>query len=275
MNGCFQDFSLHNHSNFSDGESSVEDVVCAAVRSGVKYVGISDHLCLHPGKPGTMGQKDLEKYVQYVRKIGNQSNVHVLLGAEVDVPITDDEWKLCAELKQKYQFDYFIGSVHPFSCYEDKLAMKNKFDTDLPSLLKEHSVYWSQVYSLAQSDLFEILGHLDVYKVSGAQTEQYFIPEIANVLDVAKVNNKIVEVNTSGFYESLVGEQLPSNKIVSGCVKRGIPLILSSDSHNCKHVVRDFERGKNLVTKLGGAIATRYSCAQLKKIFNSYHAKLR
>ena len=69
MNGYFQDFSLHNHSNFSDGESSVEDVVCAAVRSGVKYVGISDHLCLHSGKPGTMGQKDLEKYSNEMEKL--------------------------------------------------------------------------------------------------------------------------------------------------------------------------------------------------------------
>ena len=275
MNGCFQDFSLHNHSNFSDGESAIEDVVCAAVRSGVKYIGISDHLCLQPGKPGTMGQKDLEKYVQCIRKIGKQSNVHVLLGAEVDVPITDDEWNLCAELKHKYKFDYFIGSVHPFSCYEDKLAMKNKFDTDLPVLLKEHKIYWNQVESLAQSDLFEILGHLDVYKVSGAQTEQYFIPEISNVLDIAKANNKIIEVNTSGFYESLVCEQLPSNMIVSGCVQRNIPLILSSDSHDSRHIVRDFERGKTVVAALGGAIATRHSCAQLKKIFNSYHAKRR
>lgn len=275
MNGNFQDFSLHNHSIFSDGESSVEDVIMAAMRSGIKYVGISDHLCLHPGKPGTMGRYDVEKYVRRVRQSAKQSNVHVLLGAEVDVPITDDEWKLCAWLKQEYQFDYFIGSVHPFSCYEDKLAMKKKFDTNLPVLLKEHNAYWNQVCSLAQSDLFEILAHLDVYKVSGVQTEQYFISKISNVLDIAKANNKVIEVNTSGFHDPLAGEQLPSNNIISGCIQRDIPLILSSDSHNSEHVVRDFERGKNLVSALGGTIATMCECTQLAKIFNSYHVKCR
>lgn len=270
MSDFEQNFSLHNHSYYSDGENAIEEIVKEAEDCGLAFVGISDHLCLHPGKPGTMGEKDIERYVKRVREIDAKSKISVLLGAEVDVPLTLPEWTLCADLKQKYKFDYFIGSVHPFSSYEDRVRMKFKFDTDLKYVIKEHRYYWQQVYQLAQSELFEIMAHLDVYKVSGANTEKYLVPEISKVLNCIKNKNKIVEVNTSGFYEELVGEPLPSDRIVSGCIKRSIPLIISSDSHNSKHVVRDFAVCEKRITKLGGNVGAVCNCEPLRKIFDLY-----
>lgn len=73
MSDFEQNFSLHNHSYYSDGENAIEEIVKEAEDCGLAFVGISDHLCLHPGKPGTMGEKDIERYVKRVREIDAKS----------------------------------------------------------------------------------------------------------------------------------------------------------------------------------------------------------
>lgn len=42
-----QKFSYHNHTNFSDGKCSLEDMVAQAKAIGFCEMGISDHLIVH------------------------------------------------------------------------------------------------------------------------------------------------------------------------------------------------------------------------------------
>ena len=35
--------SYHNHTVFSDGTESAEQMICAAIAAGLEWVGISDH----------------------------------------------------------------------------------------------------------------------------------------------------------------------------------------------------------------------------------------
>ncbi|MBQ6598675.1 MAG: hypothetical protein IJH79_14075, partial [Lentisphaeria bacterium] len=46
--GPMSDFSLHNHSRWSDGKSDMESMCRAARSAGIRVFGLSDHYVLHP-----------------------------------------------------------------------------------------------------------------------------------------------------------------------------------------------------------------------------------
>ena len=62
-------YSLHNHSTFSDGASTLEEVVAAGKASGLKVLGISDHW-VEPPYDGTdyltwaMPHEKLDEYIK-------------------------------------------------------------------------------------------------------------------------------------------------------------------------------------------------------------------
>ena len=73
-----QNFSLHNHSMFSDGRNSVLDIAKFAVDIGLDAVGISDHFYSI--------ENNLASYVENIKKVQHNVGIKVLIGAEVDLP---------------------------------------------------------------------------------------------------------------------------------------------------------------------------------------------
>lgn len=80
--------NLHIHTTFSDGRFSPEDVVKAAIKAKLSFVGFSDHY-------KTRKIKDKEKYVspekiaEYLSAIHDlkqkyQKHIHILAGLEID-----------------------------------------------------------------------------------------------------------------------------------------------------------------------------------------------
>src|SRR5689334_8563936 len=105
--------SLHNHTLWSDGDSSVDALVTAAVGAGVDHLGISDHYTLHPeGKTveWSMPLDRLGEYITDVTRFSANAEIKVLLGLEVDY-FPANASKVGAVLSAQ-PFDYLIGSIH-------------------------------------------------------------------------------------------------------------------------------------------------------------------
>ncbi len=105
--------TYHNHSTWSDGQTSIADVVAEARVQKIDEVGIADHFTLHPsGKTPSwsMPTDRLHVYVDEVLSMKSDDGSIIRLGVEADwFPSTADEIR---NRLAEHPFDYVIGSVH-------------------------------------------------------------------------------------------------------------------------------------------------------------------
>ena len=197
---------------FSDGRNSVLDIAKFAVDIGLDAVGISDHFYSI--------ENNLASYVENIKKVQHNVGIKVLIGAEVDLPDDGDMSKLM-HIKKQYGFNFFIGALHGIRSENLYVGNQNNYTQSL----EFHKRYWKLVPQLA-SDVFDIIAHIDIVRLSGANYEIELQEYIERALDCFKANKQIIEINTKypiGY--------CPSDYILEKIMKRGMPVVLSSDSH--------------------------------------------
>jgi histidinol-phosphatase (PHP family) len=241
--------SLHVHSNYSDGVATIPEIVKFATKLQIDELGISDHFHLpHNGVnfEGDMTSEDLKRYVSEVLSFSNNIKPKVRLGLEVDfVPETLSKVR---EIIAAFPFDYIIGSIHIIDGkWRLDVKKKNWPDNFSLPLMKK---YWLLVRQMAESGIFDIVGHLDVFKKFGHFPKVTLSDEIDEALKAIAAQGMVVELNTSGWYYPCM-EQYPSETILQKCVNLKIPLTITADAHRVEDLDRSFERGYNLFRKLG------------------------
>lgn len=205
----------------------LNNFVKKAEEKGIKELGFSDH------------DQFIDKFKwENLLKIKRKSNIKIKLGIEIDY-INEDLDRIKRNIN-KYNFDYVIGSVHKVSRWPvDHPDYKEKYNEwNINELYKK---YFSTVEELVKSNLFDIIGHIDLIKIF-----DYKIPKndldniIKNLLILIKKNNIAVEINTNG-YNKPVGEFYPSDHILKKILKMNIPITFGSDAHSPKRVGENIE----------------------------------
>ena len=246
--------SLHNHSRYSDGSGTIEEIIAVARTKNLAIIGISDHFLLSPRYrriPGCMSEKQLEGYLEAVNAFKGKPGPEVRAGLEVDFfPETAREIEAAVKSRP---FDYLIGSVH---IIDDVLidAAPERLPPGARSLyglpFEEQKLtlkrYWELILQMAESGLFDIAAHLDLPKKYGLNAAAGFEDEIAAVLKAIKKGRMMVELNTSGWHYPCQ-EQYPSVAILKQCKKLDIPIIISADAHKPEDIDRDFDKAEALL----------------------------
>ena len=77
--------NLHNHTLYSDGDFTVEDVVRSARESGLTHVAITDHFETEKLR-SPLRRKDFDRYLRNIRSAGEKhgNGMKVLAGVEID-----------------------------------------------------------------------------------------------------------------------------------------------------------------------------------------------
>jgi DNA polymerase (family 10) len=100
---------LHVHSNWSDGRSSIEDLVSAARALGYEYLAITDHSAGR-GIAHGLNEERLRRQIQEIKRINESSaGPWLLAGIEVDIR-ADGRLDLPDELLE--ELDIVIAAVH-------------------------------------------------------------------------------------------------------------------------------------------------------------------
>lgn len=113
---------LHAHSDISDGNASLEEMIVAAKKAGLEYVAMTDHASVMGMVRGVATSRQLQaasrmsgkigvaEYVKRVRAAARKvGGIHVLVGAEVDILADGSLYLRDDELKQ---LDWVVGSIH-------------------------------------------------------------------------------------------------------------------------------------------------------------------
>jgi len=240
-------YSYHVHSTNSDGKASIKEIVEYAKKIGLDEVGISDHF--HIAKNGHAHPWDLtedllDNYINEVLSFSNLKNPVVKLGLEVEfIPETVEKIKKTILHKP---FDYLIGSVH---IVDDEIIDSH---TENVEFVNEDifNKYWSLVKQMAETKVFDIVGHIDLTKKFGYRPKKDISKEIDSALLSIKESDMTVELNTSGlFYPAK--EQYPSKEILIKCKNLGIPIIVTADAHIPENLIRGFDIAFKLLKEIG------------------------
>ena len=250
--------TYHNHSTWSDGRAPLVRIISRARALGVDELGISDHFVLHPSgatPSWSMHPDRLGFYVEDVLGFRDSRAPTVLLGLEMDWFPGMASAISCA--LSPYPFDYLIGSVHEV----DGFVVDARADLwDAMTADQQNQVYrryWLEIRSMADSGLFDIVGHLDLTKKFGHRPTADLGEPIDAALDAVAAAGMTVELNTAGWTLPCK-EAYPSDDLLMRCRQRNIPVTITTDAHHPDHLLRDVERAVDHVHRAGYEEQARY-----------------
>ena len=193
---------LHAHTTWSDGNSSIEELVEAAARFGHAYLAICDH-ATGPGMVGGVGIEDEEILEQRetIRVVNEEADIDVLAGIEANI---DADGGISVGDAVLAELDLVVASPH----------------SDL-----------DQTSDTATDRLVEAISHPDV-DIIGHPTGRMLNrrpgldPSIEAVANAAAEHGTALEVNANPSRLDLSGA------MVRAAIEAGARIVINTDAHS-------------------------------------------
>lgn len=243
------DYHVHvlSHGEYSYSREWLSSYIDQACSRGLQEIGFSEHNEFFPGV-------DLDIYQNI--KLERQSDINLKLGIEVDyIPGLEEDLKT---LTARPELDYAIGSVHFIDGWAfDHPDYKDEFEKrDIDEI---YARYAEVLISMVRTDLFDIVGHLDLVKIWGDRPRQknaaYYIEPVLNVIQKSKM---AVEINSAGLRKP-VAEVYPAIDLVELMFAKDIPITFGSDAHNPEQVGERLQEAYKLAWGAGYRKLVRYN----------------
>jgi histidinol-phosphatase (PHP family) len=255
--------SYHNHTNWSDGAPTLAAQIQAARAAGLDELGISDHYTLHPSGEEVEWSMPLDLIGDYVVELRAAAQevrgLTLRLGIEADFfPETVD---VLRDRLAPYPWDYVIGSVHYVDAFPIDENAQNWDALSTDERNETWRLYWSRIRKLAESRVFDFVGHLDLPKKFGHRPSVDLSAESGAALDAIREAAMAIEINTAGW--SLPAQEgYPSLELLREARRREIPLLINADAHFPEFLTRDFDRARQLARAAGYTELVRYERRQ-------------
>lgn len=244
----------HMHTRFSDGRSELTKYVDEAIRKRIGEIGFSDHIYLQK-ESWSMDFADLPRYVSSINEVEKTSQISIKKGLEVDfVPNKMDN---LMQTISGFDFDYLIGSVHHVGNWlidsERHLEEWKRRDVD-----QVYGQYFGLVQEMANTRLFDIVGHLDLAKKFNFRPINDLNDLLLATVKTLAKSGMCIEINTGGLRRTC-REIYPSKELLQMCFDNSLPITFGSDAHSPEHVGADFEKAVSLVKEVGYSEIVRFS----------------
>jgi histidinol-phosphatase (PHP family) len=223
---------LHNHTplcNHAKGEISA--YIEAAITAKTRYFGFSDHAPMDFDEAYRMKFEQMPLYEKEIlqAKADYHDRIHILLGYEVDfLPGHMDTRVLTSKV------DYLIGSVHFLDGwgFDNPAFIETYQHKDIDTLYRD---YFAQIKALADSHLFDIVGHLDLIKVFDFRPKTDVRLLAKEAIAAIKKADMTIELSVAG-YRKPCKEAYPSDALLQLIADADIPITFASDAHHPKQV---------------------------------------
>ena len=243
---------LHNHTTFCNhANGSMEAYIQKAIEKNIDVFGFSEHAPMNFDEKYRLRFEDKITYEGMVLDLKQKykNDIEILLAYEVDFlkgyvldEVIDSD------------VDYLIGSVH-FLQEKDS----NLWGFDNPEFIgryQEKNIddiwidYFDAIESMAKSNLFDIVGHIDLIKVfKYLPTKE--IPLIAkNAMKAIKDSNMVLELNAAGIRKP-INESYPSKELLQMAYEMDIDITFGSDAHEIEQIGFSYETITALAKEIG------------------------
>lgn len=223
---------LHNHTKLCNhAEGEIFEYIEKAIESGTKYFGFSEHAPMNFDQKYRISFEQMRSYENAVlsAKEKYKDKIEILLGYEVDF-LKDyiDDRVLSADV------DYFIGSVHFINewGFDNPEFIGNYENQDIDEIWQK---YFNAIEEMADSKLFDIVGHLDLIKIFKFMPKKDINTIAKSALLAIKKADMSIEINVAGFRKP-IAEAYPSFSLLNEAKKLDIPITFASDAHKPEQV---------------------------------------
>lgn len=210
---------FHNHTTYSDGSASLEDMVAAAQALGYRYIGISDHSQSAFYANGLKEDRIREQHAAIAALRQRFAGIAIFKGIEADI-LSDGSMDYPDEVLAR--FDFVIGSVHSrFNLSEEEQT--------------------NRVLRALANPYVTMLGHPTGRLL--LSREGYRI-DMKRVIDAAKQHGKVVEINANPHRLDL------DWRLCRYAKTRGVKVSINPDAH-ATDGLEDVPFGVNVARKGG------------------------
>lgn len=245
--------NLHQHSTFSDGASTMEEVVRAAIDRNFVSIGFSDHSFTPCDTSYCMKLEQYEDYFAEIQRLREKyaGQINVLTGLELDYDSEAD----------RSRFDYWIASVHYLlfdgRCYPIDHTRQQQLDCIEHecggSLLTFSRRYYADVVRNVTRSKPDLVGHFDVISKFGLLDEEdpaYQKIALEALDEVMRVTNRI-EMNTGAISRGVRQVPYPNPFLLKRILENGGEVVLSADSHRADTIDCHFRECVEQLKQLG------------------------
>lgn len=196
---------LHVHTNWSDGNSSIEEMAQAAKRRHYHYIAVCDH-SVSMGIAHGLSRQRLQKQMTEIEEVNRVfKGFTILSGLEVDIK-PDGKLDLDDEILQR--LDIVVAAVHSkFSQSKDEMTRR--------------------IIQAIENPTVHIIAH-PTGRIIGKR-EPYAL-NLDKVMDACRANGKILELNA--YPERLDLSDIHCRK----AKEKGVKLAISTDAHMDGHL---------------------------------------
>ncbi|MFA6789315.1 MAG: histidinol-phosphatase [Arcobacteraceae bacterium] len=239
---------LHNHTHFCNhATGSMREYVVKAIELGIDVYGFSEHAPMDFDQHYRLRFDDIKRYETEVLALKEEfaNDISVVLGYEVDfmqhIPMLD--------VILKAKVDYLIGSVHFLDGwgFDNPEFIGTYENRDIDKIWQD---YFDCIEAMAKSNLFDIVGHLDLIKIFKYMPKKEVKIIAKKAMSAIKKANMVVEINPAGFRKP-IHEQYPSTQLLEMCYELDIPITFGSDAHAVNQVGFCYEEAVSMAQKIG------------------------
>src|SRR5262245_49008722 len=192
---------FHNHTEYSDGANTLEEMALAAKSLGFEYLGIADHSQSLTIANGLSPQRVLQQHGEIDELNKKLKGIRLIKGCEVDI-LADGQLDYPDEVLA--QFEYVVASVHTL-------------------FNQPEEVMTERICRAIKHPLVTMLGHATGRLM--LRREGYKV-NLDKVLDAAASAGKMIEINAQPMRLDLDWVYCKRAKAL------GIPLVINPDAHS-------------------------------------------
>jgi histidinol-phosphatase (PHP family) len=264
--------SLHGgHSGeFCDhADGSLAEILEAAVARGCSVYGVSEHAPRVSGdllydEERAMGytvETLLQIFDAYAVRLDElvghfRGKLTILRGFESEVVPTDRYVEVMLGLREQYNFDYMVGSVHHVAGFiidyrADHFEAAQAACGGLEGLaVRYYETYASMVRNLRP----EVAAHFDLVRRNAPGDAEVATPRAREAafaaLEAVRDADCILDINTGGYRKGL-GRPYPAPWVLAEARRLGIPVCFGDDAHRPSEVASHFDEARQYLLDHG------------------------
>lgn len=247
--------STHNHSDWCDGNNTLEEMAQAAYACGFSDIGFSSHTYVDFEQ---FGVKDELAYIAAVRALQKQWKGKLNIAAAL-------EHDYYFPVKNRDKLDYIVGSVHEL-CDKGKyyildgdpktaIDCKNEmFHADGIAMAKH---FFDVTVENVRQYQPEIIGHFDLLKKCNTaqelfdETDEAYKTAARNALRACAKEGGVFEVNTGAIYRGYRKDPYPAFFLLEELQKINARVTINADAHETAALRFGFETTRALLKQIG------------------------
>lgn len=257
----------HSHTLYSDGLTTPEKYLEAAIEQGLHAYGFSDHAPIPMDNFGLMPMENLETYLSTVEQLKKQYEGKIQVYKSLEVDYIPGLISVDSEHIAQAKLDYTIGAVHYIDFLPNgepwgfegspenfQFGIDTIFDGSARMAVER---YFTLIREMVQLHCPDIVAHIERINQINKQecffsrNENWYQEALQHTLNAISEAGAILEINTKGIVQNHELDVFPSRSTISYAHELKIPLHLSSDAHEPENITRHFEHGSQILQDLG------------------------